>query len=269
MNSTAEWISRSVSRLRAAPCRQGGAKGPEKLARASVDKSGVTDVVPKVAAPRSTHERLQATLRRGQEVLSPRALRRLHTDLASRGGPQVSELEGGRRAQAVAEWYATAESWKSAATCGCCCASSLRPTPPNSNRPASATRPPQARPKKGRPKSRCAVRWCRRARGCCSGLRCSRWHALLVDMRAELLPCSKATSACWRSMPSWSSCSPPGLTWRFGAAPPSWDSPASLIEKLIKYEAVHDIRSWADLKNRLDSDRRCYGFFHPGCPTSR
>ena len=43
----------------------------------------------------------------------------------------------------------------------------------------------------------------------------------------------------------------------------SWDSPASLIEKLIKYEAVHDIRSWADVKNRLDSDRRCYGFFHP------
>jgi malonyl-CoA decarboxylase len=43
----------------------------------------------------------------------------------------------------------------------------------------------------------------------------------------------------------------------------SWDSPASLIEKLIHYEAVHDIRSWADLKNRLDSDRRCYGFFHP------
>nr|MDH4447309.1 malonyl-CoA decarboxylase family protein [Acidovorax sp.] len=46
----------------------------------------------------------------------------------------------------------------------------------------------------------------------------------------------------------------------------SWDSPASLLEKLIKYEAVHDIRSWADLKNRLDSDRRCYGFFHPRLP---
>jgi malonyl-CoA decarboxylase len=43
----------------------------------------------------------------------------------------------------------------------------------------------------------------------------------------------------------------------------SWDSPASLIEKLIKYEAVHDIRGWSDVKNRLDSDRRCYGFFHP------
>ena len=46
----------------------------------------------------------------------------------------------------------------------------------------------------------------------------------------------------------------------------SWDSPASLIEKLIKYEAVHDIKSWADVKNRLDSDRRCYGFFHPCLP---
>ncbi len=46
----------------------------------------------------------------------------------------------------------------------------------------------------------------------------------------------------------------------------SWDSPASLLEKLIKYEAVHDIRSWADLKNRLDSDRRFYGFFHPRLP---
>ena len=46
----------------------------------------------------------------------------------------------------------------------------------------------------------------------------------------------------------------------------SWDSPASLVEKLIQYEAVHDIRSWGDLKNRLDSDRRCYGFFHPSLP---
>ena len=46
----------------------------------------------------------------------------------------------------------------------------------------------------------------------------------------------------------------------------SWHSPASLVEKLIKYEAVHDIRSWADAKNRLDEDRRCYGFFHPRLP---
>ena len=45
-----------------------------------------------------------------------------------------------------------------------------------------------------------------------------------------------------------------------------WDSPASLLEKLIAYEAVHEIRSWDDLKNRLDSDRRCFAFFHPRMP---
>ena len=43
----------------------------------------------------------------------------------------------------------------------------------------------------------------------------------------------------------------------------TWESPAAVLEKLIEYEAVHEIRSWADLKNRLDSDRRCFAFFHP------
>ncbi len=42
-----------------------------------------------------------------------------------------------------------------------------------------------------------------------------------------------------------------------------WTSPALLLERLAGYEAVHEIRSWRDLKNRLDSDRRCYAFFHP------
>ncbi|HTU54658.1 MAG TPA: malonyl-CoA decarboxylase [Acetobacteraceae bacterium] len=45
-----------------------------------------------------------------------------------------------------------------------------------------------------------------------------------------------------------------------------WSSPASLLERLVGYEAVHSIRSWRDLKNRLDSDRRCYAFFHPRMP---
>jgi len=45
-----------------------------------------------------------------------------------------------------------------------------------------------------------------------------------------------------------------------------WNSPAALLEKLVQYEAVHEIRSWRDLKNRLDSDRRCYAFFHPRMP---
>ena len=46
----------------------------------------------------------------------------------------------------------------------------------------------------------------------------------------------------------------------------TWRSSATLLETLIRYEAVHEIRSWADLKNRLDSDRRCYAFFHPRMP---
>src|SRR3712207_3756469 len=45
-----------------------------------------------------------------------------------------------------------------------------------------------------------------------------------------------------------------------------WCSPAALLEKLVGYEAVHRIRTWRDLKNRLDSDRRCYAFFHPRMP---
>jgi malonyl-CoA decarboxylase len=44
----------------------------------------------------------------------------------------------------------------------------------------------------------------------------------------------------------------------------TWQSPAALLEKLMAYEAVHAINSWSDLHNRLESDRRCYAFFHPG-----
>ena len=45
-----------------------------------------------------------------------------------------------------------------------------------------------------------------------------------------------------------------------------WHSPALLLERLVGYEAVHEIRSWSDLKNRLDSDRRCYALFHHRMP---
>ena len=45
-----------------------------------------------------------------------------------------------------------------------------------------------------------------------------------------------------------------------------WNSPAALLEKLIEYEAVHEIRDWDDLKNRLGTDRRCFAFFHPRMP---
>ena len=46
----------------------------------------------------------------------------------------------------------------------------------------------------------------------------------------------------------------------------TWGSPAKLLEKLVAYEAVHAIRSWEDLRNRLDSDRRCFALFHPSMP---
>jgi malonyl-CoA decarboxylase len=46
----------------------------------------------------------------------------------------------------------------------------------------------------------------------------------------------------------------------------TWNAPASLLEKLGHYEAVHEVRGWADLKNRLDVDRRCFAFLHPAMP---
>src|SRR5712672_4322318 len=43
-----------------------------------------------------------------------------------------------------------------------------------------------------------------------------------------------------------------------------WSTPAIVLEKIIRYEAVHEIRDWEDLRRRIDPvDRRCYGFFHP------
>src|SRR3954471_14859870 len=46
--------------------------------------------------------------------------------------------------------------------------------------------------------------------------------------------------------------------------PIDWTTPANILEKIIRYEAVHAIEDWDDLRNRLEpEDRRCYAFFHP------
>lgn len=45
-----------------------------------------------------------------------------------------------------------------------------------------------------------------------------------------------------------------------------WGTSALVLERLIEYEAVHQINGWSDLRRRLDADRRCYGFFHPALP---
>jgi malonyl-CoA decarboxylase len=46
----------------------------------------------------------------------------------------------------------------------------------------------------------------------------------------------------------------------------TWRDSAALLERLARLEAVHAVRGWFDLKDRLDDDRRCYAFFHPSMP---
>jgi malonyl-CoA decarboxylase len=47
----------------------------------------------------------------------------------------------------------------------------------------------------------------------------------------------------------------------------SWETPASILEKIVEYEAVHAINDWEDLRRRLyPSDRRCFAYFHPTMP---
>ena len=89
----------------------------------------------------------------------------------------------------------------------------------------------------------------------------------LVDMRAELIPLARADPQLKgldgdmkRLFASWFDV---GFLELRGI---TWDAPASLLEKLAEYEAVHAIESWSDIKNRLAPDRRCYAFFHPQMP---
>ncbi len=254
MNAAATWISRNVSRLRPADNKTEAADG-----------AGSAPAKP--PAPRSTHERLQATLRRGQEALSPRALRRLLTDLQEVAATQVSEVEGGRRAEAVAAWYAEAapeerrDLWLLMCEQFAPDATRFKSARQRYEAATGAEEQAQAEVHLRRALVSPRTRLLQRFAVFPQGMR------FLVDLRAELLPQLKGDK---RLMALDAELEHLFSTW-FDVAflelkRLSWDSPASLIEKLIKYEAVHDIRSWADLKNRLDSDRRCYGFFHPRLP---
>ncbi len=89
----------------------------------------------------------------------------------------------------------------------------------------------------------------------------------VVDLRAELLTLGKSDAAA-RAL---SEDLRPLLSAWFDVGfldlvRIDWKASAALLEKLVDYEAVHAIRSWRDLKNRLDSDRRCFAFFHPRMP---
>lgn len=266
--NAADWLNRSVSRF------SGDKKTVSKVTEAAVataptaTKKIATGASSETLPPvRSTRERLKATLRQKEEALSPRVLRRTLQELKAIVDPQVSEVEGGRRAKGVAGWYAGAalnerrDMWL--------LMSEQFVADANKVKLAQA----QFAAAVGTPDEAVAEVRYRRATVSPRRRLLQRFSAFpegirfLVDLRADMLPYLKADKrlqALDVEMEYMFS------TWFdvgfLDLRRISWDSPASLIEKLIKYEAVHDIKSWADVKNRLDSDRRCYGFFHPRMP---
>lgn len=259
MNATS-WISRGAALLRPGfePDAGAGREG------AASPRDGVAENLAGPPPTRPTRERLQATWRRGEEALSPRVLRRTLTELQAIVDARVSEVEAGRRASAFAQWYAGAapaqrrDAWLLVSE-------QFGPDPKKIEAARKQYEAAQGTPEEGAAEIRLRkalvsprTRLLQRFAAFPDGMR------FLVDLRAELLPLLKGDK---RLLPLDAELETLFSTW-FDVAflelrRLSWDSPASLLEKLIKYEAVHDIRGWADLKNRLDSDRRCYGFFHP------
>jgi len=247
--SAADWLRHSVSRV----------TRPVKAATPAPAAS--------TTPPRSTHERLKATLSQPDEALSPRLLRRVLGELQGIIDERVSEVEGGRRALAVAQWYAAApadqrrDAWL--------LMSELFVADPVKVKAAQASFAAAvgtASEAVGEVNYRRATvsprrRLLQRFSVYPGGIE------FLVALRAELQPALKLDK---RLMALDVEMEYMFSTWFdvgfLDLRRISWDSPASLVEKLIQYEAVHDVRGWADMKNRLDSDRRCYGFFHPRLP---
>ncbi|CAM3304839.1 malonyl-CoA decarboxylase [Polaromonas hydrogenivorans] len=266
MNSS-NWIGRNVSRLLpAASAKQIDADAQDERAQAA-SKSGAEDASKDSPAARSIPVRLEATLRQEGEALSPRLLRRALQELQAIIDPRVSEVEGGRRAMDVAAWYAGAplaqrrDLWLLMSEIFVADAQKTREA--QAKFAAAVGTPDEAvaevhyRRATVSPRRRLLQRFSVYPQGV----------RFLVDLRAEMLPFLKADK---RLMALDVELEYMFSTWFdvgfLDLRRISWDSPASLIEKLIQYEAVHDIKSWADVKNRLDSDRRCYGFFHPRLP---
>lgn len=241
--NTREWLTERVARLR------------------------TSAAAPKPAAVRSTQERLKARLRQGDEAMSPSALRHKLDELKAIVDPLVSEVEGGRRAGALMDWYASAtpthrrDLWL--------LMSERFVADPEQVQAAQA----QYLKAVGTPDQPAAEVQFRRATVSPRRRLLQRFSAhpdgipFLVSLRADMQPQLKADK---RLLALDVEMEYMFSTWFdvgfLELRRISWDSPASLVEKLIKYEAVHDIRSWDDVKNRLDSDRRCYGFFHPRLP---
>ncbi len=275
MNTTHEsWINRNVARLLPKSSKPNEAVAPVEIDSNATEKivNGAADATAKPAAkaatsPRSTRARLLGTLRHTGEALSPRMLRRTLQELQSVIDDRVSEVEGGRRAAALMAWYAGAtperrqDMWLLMSEMFV--ADTQKVKAAQAQFAAALGTPDEAaaevhyRRATVSPRRRVLQRFSADA----TGIR------FLVNLRAEMQPALKSDKrlqALDVEMEYMFS------TWFdvgfLELRRISWDSPASLVEKLIKYEAVHDIKSWADVKNRLDSDRRCYGFFHPRLP---
>lgn len=222
-----------------------------------------------VNAPRSTTQRLASTRPQAGDALKPRDLQALLLQLKAIIDPDISEIEGGRRAQTLARWYCAASTaqkvdcWQLMSEQFGLEIAQLKHAGALLNEAVGLDGAAEILLRKNLKCPRTAL--IQRFAAYPDGVR------FLIDLRADLL------KFC-RSRPEYQN---PLLaldtelitlfaTW-FDVAflelrRISWHSPASLIEKLIQYEAVHDIKSWADVKNRLDSDRRCFGFFHPRLP---
>ena len=265
--SAPDWLNRGVSLFVTEKKTSKAPVGQENNGLAATKKIVPPSSPEAQPSGRSTRERLTATLRRQEEALSPRVLRRTLEELKAIVDPQVSEVEGGRRAKGVALWYAGAalnerrDMWL--------LMSEQFVADAHKTKLAQA----QFAAAVGTPDEAVAEVRYRRATVSPRRRLLQRFSAFpdgirfLVDLRADMLPHLKADKrlqALDVEMEYMFS------TWFdvgfLDLRRISWDSPASLIEKLIKYEAVHDIKGWADVKNRLDSDRRCYGFFHPRLP---
>ena len=283
--TSSNWISRKVGKLM--PGKNVGQDAPqtapdaiEPASSAALADPGQADTLtaapgpaaaPTVTSsrrsPRSTTERLKATFRQDDEALSPREMRHKLAELQAVVDSQVSEVEGGRRARLLALWYTAAtpgqrrDLWL--------LMSEQFVADPQVIKQAQA----EFDAALGTPDQAVAEVNFRRATVSRRRRLLQRFSAFaegirfLVDLRAEMLPLLKSDKrlqALDVEMEYMFS------TWFdvgfLDLRRISWHSPASLIEKLIKYESVHDIKSWADMKNRLDSDRRCYGFFHPSLP---
>ncbi len=254
---SSDWLKHSVGLFSRKPAAQASV-----VARAAAP-------APSAPAPRTSGQRLAGGKANAGEALKTKVLAELLMQLKAVIDPSISEIEGGRRAHAVAQWYASANAaqrvdcWQlMSEQFGLESAQMLRVGTLIAD---------------GQGLSGAAEIALRRALRCPRTALIQRFAAypdgvrFLIDLRADLIkfvrqrpeyqPCLLALDVELETL---------FATW-FDVAflelrRISWHSPAALIEKLIQYEAVHDIKSWADVKNRLDSDRRCFGFFHPRLP---